>query len=198
MRNYLSIKPKSQCILRSTLWLLLALGTVMMVSCRHGEARIEHEALNAERAGLPVLDANNVSTLISDSGITRYRINADRWQIYDKATPPYWNFERGIYIEKFDENLYVNASLRSDFAQYDEEAQIWRLEGNVYAVNQEGEVFETPLLFWNQKSERVYSDSAIRITREASIIEGIGFESNQEMTKYTIKSPTGVFPIKDD
>ena len=159
--------------------------------------RIEHEALNADRAGLPILDANDVSTLISDSGITRYRINADRWQIFDKATPPYWNFERGIYIEKFDEQLNVNASLRSDYAQYDEESQIWRLEGNVYAVNQEGEVFETPLLFWNQKTERVYSDSAIRITRESSIIEGVGFESNQEMTKYTIRKPTGVFPVRD-
>ena len=176
---------------------MLVFLSLLSVSCRRGEMKIEREALQADRSQVPILDANEVSTLISDSGITRYRINAERWQIFDKADPPYWNFEQGIYIEKFDEDLNVNASLRSDYAQYDEEAQIWRLEGNVYAVNQEGEIFETPLLFWNQKTERVYSDSAIRITRELSIIEGIGFESNQEMTKYTIKNPTGVFPIKE-
>lgn len=144
-----------------------------------------------------MLDANEVTTLISDSGITRYRISAGRWQIYDKAQSPYWEFPRGIYIERFDEQLEVNASLRSDYAHYDEDAQLWRLEGNVYAVNQEGEIFETPLLFWSQKDERVYSDSTIRITRENSIIVGVGFESNQEMTRYTIMRPRGVIPIKE-
>lgn len=197
MRNLQTTRHNIQCVAHNALCVVLSFFLFFAVSCRRNEVRIEHEALNADRAGLPILDANDVSTLISDSGITRYRINADRWQIFDKATPPYWNFERGIYIEKFDELLNVNASLRSDYAQYDEEAQIWRLEGNVYAVNQEGEVFETPLLFWNQKTERVYSDSAIRITRESSIIEGVGFESNQEMTKYTIRKPTGVFPVRD-
>lgn len=174
----------------------LVVLTMTMLACRRGDANISEVSI-ASRESLPVLDANNVSTLISDSGITRYRINADRWQIFDKAQPSYWDFPHGIYIEKFDEELNVNASLRSDYARYDEEAQIWRLEGNVYAVNQEGEIFETPLLFWNQRTERVYSDSAIRITRASSVINGIGFDSNQEMTRYTIMKPTGSFPVQE-
>jgi hypothetical protein len=64
-------------------------------------------------------------------------------------------------------------------------------------MNLEGEQFETPLLFWDQKSESIYSDSSIVITREASIIQGVGFRSNQEMTKYTILRPTGIFPINE-
>ena len=44
----------------------------------------------------------------------------------------------------------------------------------------------------------MYSDSAIHITREKSIIEGVGFESNEEMSKYTIMHPTGVFPIDEE
>ena len=64
-------------------------------------------------------------------------------------------------------------------------------------MNMEGERFETPLLYWDQKTESVYSDSSIVITRENSVIKGIGFRSNQEMTKYTIQRPTGVFPIKE-
>ena len=169
---------------------------ILLSSCRKNEVKIQREVL-AERSAVPMLDANEVTTLISDSGITRYRISAGRWQIYDKAQPPYWEFPQGIYIERFDEQLEVNASLRSDYAHYDEDAQLWRLEGNVYAVNQEGEIFETPLLYWNQKDERVYSDSTIRITRENSVIVGVGFESNQEMTHYTIMHPTGVIPLKE-
>lgn len=195
--RYSNIVRNAQCIIRNTLCVVCCLCFVLVVSsCHKKDVKIQRETL-AERAYVPMLDANEVTTLISDSGITRYRITAGRWQIYDKAEPPYWDFPQGLYIEKFDEQLNVDASLRSDYARYNEAEQLWRLEGNVYAVNQAGEIFETPLLFWSQKDERVYSDSTIKITRENSIIEGVGFESNQEMTRYTIAQPTGVFPIKD-
>ncbi len=151
-----------------------------------------------DRAAMPILVADTVSTLISDSGITRYRIKAARWEMYDKAQPAHWKFPKGLYLEKFNEALEVEASLESDSAYYDEEAQIWRLDGNVHAMNLQGERFETPQLFWEQKKERIYSDSVITIHRETSTITGIGFESNQEMTKYTIRKPTGYFPIKED
>ena len=63
--------------------------------------------------------------------------------------------------------------------------------------NKNGEQFETSLLYWSQKDESVYSDSSIVITRESSIIKGIGFRSNQDMTQYTILKPTGVIPIEE-
>ena len=151
-----------------------------------------------DRGAMPVLLVDTVNTLISDSGITRYRIRTTRWEIYDKAQPPYWEFPQGIYLEKFNESLEAQAYLEADYAHYNEEEQLWELDGNVHALNLEGEKFETPQLFWNQKSERVYSDSTIKITRETSIITGIGFESNQTMTRYTIRNPQGIFPIKDE
>ena len=163
-----------------------------------------------DRSLMPVLDAQQVTTLISDSGVTRFRITAPEWQVYDKATPSYWEFLRGIYLEQFDKNLRTAATLRADYAYYDEQSEIWHLTGNVFATNVNGEQFETPELFWSQKDERIYSDSAISITRppavtansgenkpKATVIKGVGFESNQEMTKYTIRRPTGIFPIEE-
>lgn len=168
---------------------------ILLSGCRR-EVKLRADAIE-DRAAIPVLEAHDVMTLISDSGVTRYRITAERWKMFDKAEPPYWEFERGVYLEKFDEQFTVQASLKSDYAHYNEEEQIWHLLGNVHALNLEGEQFDTPELFWNQKTERVYSDSAITIQRETSIIYGVGFESNQEMSKYTILHPTGVFPLKD-
>jgi LPS export ABC transporter protein LptC len=117
--------------------------------------------------------------------------------VYDKADTPYWEFPEGIYLEKFNENLTSDASIEADYAFYNEPAQLWTLRGNVKAINLEGEQFETPLMFWDQKSETVYSDSSIVITRDMSVIKGMGFRSNQSMTEYTILRPTGVFPIEE-
>ena len=175
----------------------VVLVLILLSACvRHDKKQVTDAVEN--RAAMPVLDARDVTTLISDSGITRYRIKARSWQMYDKADPPYWEFPEGIYLENFNLDLSVSAYLEADYAYYDQRAQIWELDGNVRSLNQLGEKFETPQLFWSQKDEKIYSDSAITITRETSIIEGVGFESNQEMTKYTIRRPTGIFPIKDE
>lgn len=154
--------------------------------------------IELSREQLPVLTTDSVTTLISDSGITRYRIEAQKWLMYDKTDTPYQEFPKGIYLEKFDEDLKVEASLKADYAHYNETEELWTLRGNVHALNLEGEQFDTQELKWDQQTHRVYSDSSIHITREKSIIEGVGFESNEQMTKYTILHPTGIFPVDDD
>lgn len=194
---------------------LLSIAIVMVAmllfpSCHRKEVKLHMGAID-DRASMPVLDAQGVTTLISDSGVTRFRITAREWQIYDKAQPSYWEFPQGIYLEQFDHDLNTTSTLRSNYAYYDDQAEIWHLTGDVFATNANGEQFETPELFWSQKKERVYSDSAITITQPPSaaaiqakgdsakgtIIKGVGFESNQEMTKYTIRRPTGIFSIDD-
>ena len=178
------------------LFVVLLTSLLALASC-HRDSKMTADAV-LDRASLPGLDASAVTTLISDSGITRYRITTQTWQVFDKAEPVYWEFPDGIYLEKFNTNLEVDTWLRSDYAHYNEDTQIWELRGNVQSMNTDSEFFETPQLFWNQKTERIHSDSSITITKATSIIKGIGFDSNQELTKYTIHNPTGVFPIKDE
>ena len=129
---------------------------IILTNACHRDIKLRTDAIT-DRATIPVLEAYDVNTLISDSGITRYRIVAPKWTMYDKATPSYWEFEQGIYLEKFDEELNVNASLKADYAHYNETDQLWRLLGNVHALNLEGEEFDTQELYWSQKQEKVYS-----------------------------------------
>lgn len=159
---------------------------------------MEQSAETHPREQVAVLITDSVSTLISDSGVTRYRIEAPQWLVYDRTEPPYQEFPEGVYLEQFDTDLRVQASLKADYAHYDETAQLWTLRGNVHALNRKGEQFDSPEMKWNQKTHRVYSDTTIHITREKSIIEGVGFDSNEEMSKYTILHPTGVFPIDEE
>ena len=193
MNNYRNILSTIKRITRVVLLLLVC---SFVYSCTKKEVRHRAGAI-ADRKAMPALVGDEVTTLISDSGITRYRITAKKWLVFDKADTPYWEFPEGVYLEKFNLNLEADATIEADYAYYNEPAQRWMLRGNVQAVNLQGERFETPLLFWDQPTESVYSDSSIVITREASIIKGVGFRSNQEMTKYTILRPTGVFPISE-
>ena len=47
----------------------------------------------ANREEQPILMSVGVSTLISDSGVIRYKIISEDWFIYDRTIPQYYSFE---------------------------------------------------------------------------------------------------------
>ena len=147
----------------------------------------------------PSMTTDSVTTLISDSGITRYKLVADKWEVFDKAKDPYWYFPKGIYLERFDSIFQVEAKIKADSAWNYTDKRLWRLKGHVDIRNMQGEIFLSEELFWDQRTQRVYSDKQIEIKRGETELKGYGFESNQEMTDYRIFRPyEGKIPFKED
>ena len=181
---------------RMTTAFLVVVVLFLLIACNAKET--EFTGAVADRSAIPQLHATDVSTVVSDSGITRYRINTPQWDVYDKASQPYSEFPAGVRLERFDEQLNVDANVHSNYAKFYEREQLWELKGNVRATNIQGELFETELLFWDQRKELIYSDSLIKITTAEYIIIGVGFESNQEMTRYAVKQTQYVLPVKDE
>lgn len=142
------------------------------------------------------LKEKNVNTLVSDSGITRYKVITDTWLIFGKASEPYWYFPDGVYLEKFDTVFNVEASIRADTARYFQRRGLWQADGNVDISNTEGVRLETSQLFWDEKKETFYSDSFVRITKGEDVNTGIGFLSNKDMTEYTIYKSTANFAVE--
>lgn len=169
---------------------------LLLWSCS-GRQKAMGEAIT-ERDSLPMMDTRGVTTLISDSGMIRYRILADEWKVFDRKKPPHWSFEKGVYLEKFDTLFRVEASIGADTAYFYTKEELWKLVRNVHIQNLKGEKFDTDLLYWDQKKKRVYSDRFIRIEQPDRVITGRGFESNQEMTVYTIHKPEGIFYVDEE
>lgn len=176
-------------------------GVVVMLllfttSCSKEKKEVVVVAFDPEKSY--TMKTTDVTSLISDSGITRYRILAKEWLIFGKAKEPFNYFPEGIYLEKFDSLFNVEASVKADTAyQWDKKGLI-KLIGNVEIKNLKGELFETSLLYWDQNEERIYSDQYVRITQEDKVIIGNkGFESNQDMTNYRIFESGGTFPVNE-
>lgn len=100
------------------------------------------------------MKATEVSTLISDSGITRYRINAKTWLVFGNAKEPYQYFPDGIYVEKFDTLFRAEASIKADTAYYFEKKGLWRLIGAVHVESLQGEQFDTDELFGIRRKKK--------------------------------------------
>lgn len=50
-----------------------------------------------ERDSLPVMTTLGVTTLISDSGVTRYRVNTEEWMMYDRKSLRIGRLKRCVY-----------------------------------------------------------------------------------------------------
>lgn len=150
------------------------------------------------RDSVPIMTTLGVSTYVSDSGVVRYKIVADEWMVFDRLDPSRWTFEKGVYLEKLKNDLSIEATIVADTAYYYDKQELWELRGNVHIENEQDEQFDTQLLYWNQKTRKVYSDQFIRIRQQKRIITGFGFTSNQDFTNYTIKKTQGIFPIKEE
>jgi LPS export ABC transporter protein LptC len=176
--------------------LTIVLGAVVLcfcTGCKKTESEIPVKPI--DRTKLPRMYAENVTTLISDSGITRYRITTPVWYIYDKSSEPYWAFPKGVHLQRFDQSFHIDAEITCKKAYYYQVRQLWRLDGKVRMINLQGEMFESEQVYWNQRDQKIYSDSLIKITQRTKIFTGLGFESNQTLTQYAIKKPQGIIPV---
>lgn len=168
---------------------------VSMQSCSNDDRATAPAITN--RDSMPILKSVGVSTLISDSGIIRYKIISEDWFIYDRKNPSYWSFEKGMFIEKFDESYHVEAYISCDTAYYFDTKKLWELRGRVLVKNIKGETFKTSLLYWDQVKHEIYSDRYMEIQGETKL-RGYNFRSNEQMTEYSIHNSVGSFPLSEE
>lgn len=173
--------------------LTLALLSLVLSSCQEKKRETVKVASNPD--SVPTMVTRDVMTLISDSGMTRYRITAKLWIVYDEARDPNWKFPVGLLLEKFDEKFKVEATVRCDSATYFKARKLWRLDGGVEIRNVKRELIETEQMFWDQALHEVRSDSFVHIEKSDRVIEGYEFRSNEKLTDYVVRKVSGIFPV---
>ncbi len=171
------------------------IAALFLFSSCHPKHEISSTSVDVKKT--PQVYADSITTIVSDSGIIRYRITTAKWYVYENVDTPYWDFPQGLRFERFDENYHIDAEIQCNKAIYYSKEELWKLNDNVEATNLNKEEFYTNELFWNQKEKRVYSDSSITIIQKERKILGVGFESNQTFSKYSIRKPKGIIPIEE-
>jgi len=168
----------------------------LCISC--GKGGKDASVVSVDTKSIPAVHTENIRTLISDSGITRYNLQAKVWDIFSHVDDPYWYFPEGVYAERFDSLFQVEGNIKADTAYYFVKKELWRLIGNVFVKNMEGRTFETTELFWNQRASANATDAfstrePVKITEpDGTVIDGRqGFKSNQSLSYLVLYSSGG-------
>lgn len=147
---------------------------------------------------MSVMTTYGVNTLISDSGVIKYRIVTERWDVNTTRQPSRWEFMKGIFFEQFDEQFHVQLYIQADTAWYFDQKQLWKLRGRVSMRKADGElIYNSDELYWDGYKHQFYSTVFSRIVTPERTIEGTRFESDEQMTRYTVSNSTGSFLAED-
>lgn len=188
------MKYKKEIILKILLPVLIAGNFV--ISCKN-DIETVNKLTNYEV--LPTFVVEGLETEFSDSGKIKMKMKAPELLRIEDGVKRYDEYPKGFYVEFYDSKNRITGSLKCNYAKYLIEEEIWEAKRNVEVKNfEKNEKINTDRLFWDMKKEYIYSDKYVKITTPDEILFGMGFEANQDMSKWKIIKPSGIINIKDE
>ena len=174
---------------------IIMLCIVAFASC---EEQKEHTAPAIhDRDSVSMMTSYGVNTLISDSGVIKYRIVTERWEVNTVRNPSRWIFEKGLFFEQFDEKFHVQSYIQCDTAYYYDQKRLWELRSRVSILTKDGLRFTSQQLFWDETNHELYSHVHSKLVTPERTLEGSYFRSDERMTKYYVSNSRGSFEKGD-
>lgn len=172
---------------------LLFLG--VLVSCQEA---VEHTAPAIhDRDSVATMTTYGVNTLISDSGVIKYRIVTEEWEVNTIKNPSFWAFNKGVFMEQFDEKFHVEAYVQADTAYFYDQQKLWELRSRVRILTKDGLRFSSEQLFWDQMKHEFYSNVFSKLVTPERTLQGSYFRSDERMTRYYVSNTKGSFEKGD-
>lgn len=168
---------------------------LFMVACQE---QVEHTApAILAKDSVAMMTSYGVNTLISDSGVMKYRIVTERWEVNTAKSPSRWTFDKGILLEQFDETFHINSYIQSDTAYYFDQLKVWKLYGRVRILTKDGLRFTSEQLTWDQNKHELSSDVFSKLVTPERTLQGAHFWSDEKMTRYFVSNSKGSFEKGD-
>jgi len=172
--------------------LVLILFVMQLLACE--TTKKENEAPQIYTGPLSVL--TDATLLFSEEAIKKAEVVAKEileLQNEDKE------LTQGMYITFFDKKGMISATLKANYAYYYKEDDRWKATGDVVVNNIENkETLKTEELFWEPKTEDVYTEKFVRIETPGELMTGTGLKAKQDFSEWTLEKPEGVIDIDDN
>ena len=150
-----------------------------------------------DKDSVAMMTSYGVNTLISDSGIIKYRIVAERWEVNDNVNPSRSIFDKGLFLTQFDEKFHIQSYIQCDTAYNYDKLKIWELRGRVRILTKDGLRYSSEQLYWDERRHELYSFVYSHLVTPERELEGTYFRSDEYMTKYTVSDSKGSFEKED-
>lgn len=165
------------------------LSIISLISCEDDKKDFKREEYKG-----PVSEVYGINMSYTDSARLVVRMSTEAQLTMANEDKKYPKEVRVFFFDKLGNNT---TKLRGDSAIYLKANNLYRVMGRVQINNQvKNETLETDELFWSPDTKKIYSNKPVDIKTPDQVIHGMGMDSNQDFTEYTIRKVTGVVSVK--
>ena len=149
---------------------------------------------------MPVGTAKNIYHIKKDSGKITSKTKAPIFHDFsNREEHPYNEFPKGVKIVSIDKSGKDSTTITGNYALTYNKTGVSEINGNVVIFNYlENTKLETNQLFWDKKEHYFFTEDGFRLTTPNGVINGFGFESKENLTKYIAKDITGDIETKEN
>lgn len=144
----------------------------------------------------PLTIAENINTKYTDSGKLKSHLISPKMLNYSNREFAFYEFTEGINLTIFDDDNN-KSNVVADYAILYDQTDLIDLQGNVVLTTHNKDTLYADQLFYDQKKEWMFTNSAVRFRTKDQLINGIGFDSNKDFTQAQVLETTGTIFIDE-
>lgn len=161
---------------------LIILLQFIFIFC--GETKLKPKidnSINSEE--IPDQESRNAKITFTENGKLKAVLFSDIIKVLGNKNEKYLE---GVIVDFYDEDEKKSSRLTSKKGRVDDITQDMYAIENVVAKSDSGVTLTTEELIWRNKTKKIMTDKFVKIVSDKEIIEGYGFESDQNLRNYTI------------
>jgi LPS export ABC transporter protein LptC len=168
----------------------------MFFSC--GNDLKEVQDFLAEK-NLPIGIAKNIYSIQTDSGLVKTKLIAPVLHDFsNRENHPYMEFPEGLKVVTYDKKG-DSVVLIADYSVTYTKTNISEVRNNVNITNySDSSKLITDQLFWDANEHYIYTEKKFILITKTDTIHGVGFESNEDLSKLNMKSIRGTIYVKEN
>jgi len=167
----------------------LCTGCFFIAGCENDQKLID--ALTTDK--VLVEEAKNVEAYLSQESFVKARLRSPLMLRYENLKDTtYSEFPNTLHVDFFDSTAKIQSWLDAKYGKYFESQNKVYLRDSVVAININGDTLKTPELWWDQQTQKIYTDKPVQIhTRDKVIFGQYGLVANQDFSEYVINDASG-------
>jgi len=138
-----------------------------------------------------------VQTIFSQGGSLKAKLAAPLMLRY-QADTIYIEFPKTLHVDFFDSTGKKESQLDARYGKYFESRNKVLLRDSVMVTNIKGDTLKCPELWWDQNTQKFYTDSLVRLkTVDKTVYGGKGMQADQDLNNFSFFNVTGVVLMKE-
>lgn len=163
------------------------------LACENDQKTID----DLTRPKATIEEAKNIETYLSQGSVMKAKLVAP-YMLRSSSDTTFVEFPKSLHVDFFDSTGKVDSHLDSKYGKYFESLNKVYLRDSVLVYNLQGDSMRSPDLWWDQNTQRIYTDKKVWVRKGGTILNGQnGMESRQDLSDIHIKQVTGPIDVPD-